>query len=114
MGLRELLLLRDHVDAGWPHARGLEDDLTVFCPHEVGRLRWLGIERAWRIGLELAFVPLLADTKIKRPGEDNGRAPLIGMPMRHDLDARRQLGSLNVHTCFGRVAVQDCILRPGA
>ena len=65
-------------------------------------------------GTELAFVPLFADTKIERPGQDNGRAPLIGMPMRHDLDARRQLGSLNVHTCFGRVAVQDCILRPGA
>ena len=107
------LLLRDHGRAGWPHARGLDDDLPVLGPDEVGRLRRLGIECACGIDLELAFVPLFADTKIERPGQDNGRAPLIGMPVRHDLDARRQLGSLNVHARFGRVTIQDRVLVPG-
>src|SRR5262245_42633586 len=49
-------------------ARGLEDDLTVLRPHEMGRLRRLGIERTCGISLELALVPLLADTEIERAG----------------------------------------------
>jgi hypothetical protein len=109
-----LLLLRDHIDARWPHARGLEDDLTVLRPHEVRPLRRLGIERAWGIGLELAFVPLLADSEIQRPGEDHGRAPLVGVPVRHNLGARRELGSLNIHTRFGGVTVQDRVSRARA
>src|SRR5262245_10513976 len=73
-----------------------------------------GIERASGIGLRFAFDPLFSDTEIKRPRQDHGRAPLVGMPMRHDFGSKWELGSLNVHTWFGWVTVQYSVLRSGA
>jgi hypothetical protein len=45
------LLLRNRRRAGRPHARGLDDYLTVLRPYEVGRLRRFGVERACGIRL---------------------------------------------------------------
>src|SRR5207253_4092454 len=96
----------NHVYSCWPHGRGLDNDLTVFRPDVVGRFRWFGIERAGGIRFHLAFVPLFADTEIQRTRQDDGGAPLVGMPMRHDFGPRWKLSSLNVHTRFSRITVQ--------
>src|SRR5262245_31421976 len=111
---RLLLFLRNGRRARWSHACSLDDDLTVFRPDVVWRLWRFRIERASGIGLEFAFVPLFADTEIQRSRQDHSRAPLVWMPMRHDLGARWKFDSLNVHTGLCWVAVQDCGLRSRA
>src|SRR5205823_6766282 len=106
-GRRRLrLILRNRRRARWPHARGLDDDLAIFRPDVVWRLWRFRIERARRIGLEFAFVPLFADTEIQRSGQDHSGAPLVWVPMRHDLGSWWKLGSLNIHAGLCRVAVQ--------
>ena len=92
------------------HSCGLDYDFTVLRPAEVwcfGRFR---IKRARGISFEFAFIPLFANTEIKCPRQNYGRTPFVGVPMRHDLRARCELGSLNVHTGFCWVAIQDRVL----
>ena len=108
---RGLGLLRDGRRACRSHARGLDDDFTVLCPNVVRCFWRFGIERARGIRLEFAFIPLFTDAEIKRPRQNDGRAPFIGMPMRHDLRASWKFGSLNVHTRFCWVAIYYRVLR---
>src|SRR5690348_11538090 len=74
----------------------LDNHLAVLCPGVMGRLGRLGIERSGRIGFHLALIPGVARAEIKRAGEDDHRARLVGMPMRLVFPSRRETDARDV------------------
>src|SRR5262249_32299529 len=86
-----LLFLRYGRNGRRTHSGELHDHLTIFRPDIMWRAFWLGKECARGIGLELRLIPLFAYSKIVCPGEHDASAPLIGMEMRHELEASGNL-----------------------
>src|SRR5262249_45743482 len=109
-----VLLLRYERTGRRTHSGELYDHLTIFGPDVVRRAFWLGEECARRIGFELRLVPLLAYSEIVCPGEHHAGAPLIGMEMRHQLEARGKLDAQYVRSRFSWVAKSNGCLETRA
>jgi hypothetical protein len=58
------LLLRDARNSRRTHGGELDDHLSILRPDEVRCTLWLGKECARRVWRQLAFVPLLAQSKV--------------------------------------------------